>query len=308
MIVDAHTDVLWKMLKEPDIDFYQEDKRLDLHYPNMLKGNIGVQVFAIFVSTLKTPKFLSAIQSIDDFYEKIIKDGEKIQAAACNEQLRSILENGKKAAILSLEGAEAMEGDLSKLRILYRLGVRAMGLTWNFANEVGDGVAEERNGGLTLFGKEVVQEMNRLKMIVDISHLSERGFWDVLSISSQPIIASHSNAKAVHDHPRNLTDDQIKAIINRDGIIGMTYVKDFISQKEEPTVDDLLLHIEHIADLGGIKHIGLGSDFDGGILISELNDAGKLDRLAEALYLKYTNEMANGILGENWLRFYKSYL
>lgn len=308
MIVDAHTDVLWKMLKEPDIDFFREEKRLALHYPNMLKGNVGVQVFAIFVSTLKAPKFVSAIQSVDDFYEKIIKDGEKIQAATSNEQLRSILENGKKAAILSLEGAEAIEGDLSKLRILFRLGIRAMGLTWNFANEVGDGVAEERNGGLTHFGKEVVHEMNRLKMIIDVSHLSERGFWEVLRISNQPIIASHSNAKAVHDHPRNLTDEQIKAIINRDGIIGITFVKDFISKKGEPTVDDLLLHIEHIADLGGIKHIGLGSDFDGGVVISEIDHAGKLDRLAEALYVKHSNEIANGILGENWLRFYKSYL
>lgn len=307
MIIDAHTDVLWKMLQDPSINFYQDDDRLAVNYPNMIKGGVNVQIFAIFVSSLKTSRFEYALQSVDDFYQRV-EMTDKLQLATNYEQIISLLKQKKKVAILSIEGAEVIEGDLSKLRTFYRLGVRAMGLTWNQANEVADGVMEPRNGGLTQFGYEVVHEMNQLGMMIDLSHLSEHGFWDVMEISRSPIMASHANAKRIYPHPRNLNDEQIKAIIRSGGMIGVTFVSEFTAKKNEPDIDDLLRHIEHIAALGGINHIGLGSDFDGAEPVKGLENASKIESLVEVLSQKYSSEQVQKILGGNWLSYFKKIL
>ncbi|MFV9509772.1 dipeptidase [Tepidibacillus sp. LV47] len=309
MIIDAHCDVLWKLLNDRSISFYNKDSRLHVNYPNMIKGKVDLQVFAIYIPpSIKTSKFKVAIQSIDDFYQMIIRQKNHLKLATTYQEIETFIGQGKKVALLSIEGAEVIEGDLAKLRTFYRLGVRAMGLTWNQANEVADGVMEQRGGGLTSFGQEVVKEMNRLGMMIDVSHLSERGFWDVIERSEKPILASHSNTKKVCNHPRNLTDGQIKAIIKQGGMIGVTFVREFTSTKKEPTIDDLLLHIDHIATLGGIEQIGLGSDFDGAIPIKGLENAGKLDNLVNALLKHFDQKHVEGILKENWLRYYKKVL
>ncbi|KXG43463.1 dipeptidase [Tepidibacillus decaturensis] len=308
LIIDAHTDVLWKMLNYPDIDFYEASNQLDVNFPNMEKGNIDVQVFAIFVSTYsKTSRFSIAMQSIDDFYEKILRSNQ-IQLATNFKQIESGLKLGRKIALLSLEGAEAIEGDLRKLRAFYRLGVRAMGLTWNHANEVADGVGESRNGGLTSFGRLVVEEMNRLGMMIDVSHLAETGFWEVIELTKAPIIASHSNSRQICNHPRNLTDEQIQAIIENGGMIGVTFVRDFTAHKEDPNIEDLVKHIEHIAELGGISNIGLGSDFDGATPVVGLENASRINCLTNVLSKHYPDDQVQGILGKNWLNYYKKIL
>lgn len=307
MIVDGHTDVLWKMLKDPNIDFYKDVDGLAVNFPNLVKGNVNIQVFAIFVSTFPSSRFTLALKSIDDFYQKIhIQD--KIEIATNNEEINKILAKGSKVAILSLEGAESIEGDLFKLRTLYRLGVRAIGLTWNYANEVADGILEERGGGLTKFGFSLIDEVNHLGMLIDVSHLSEKGFYEVLEKSQKPILASHSNCREICSHPRNLTDKQIKSIIDVNGIIGVTFVSNFVSDGLNPTIDDLLLHFEHIAELGGIKNIGLGSDFDGANTIVMLENASKYSNLINALIKNYNNEHVEGIMGQNWLNYYKRVL
>lgn len=306
MIVDAHTDVLSKYLINSNINFYQDNNELSVNFPNMIKGGIDVQIFAIFVGDCKF-KYLSSLQSIDDFYEKIIKFSNEIQLATTYKDIELGLEIKKKSALLSLEGADAIEGDLGKLRNLYRLGVRAMGLTWNTSNEVADGILDNRGIGLTKFGEEVVVEMNRLGMIIDVSHLSEKSFWDVLDLSKSPIMASHSNVKSICNHPRNLTDEQIIAIVRNNGIIGVTFVRDFTC-KENPTIDSLLLHIEYILELGGINNIGLGSDFDGAITLIGLEDASKLYNLVNALYQKFDSNHVSLILKNNWLSYFKKIL
>jgi len=304
MIVDAHTDVLWKMLENPRLDFYKDDDDLAVNYPNLVKGSVDVQVFAIFVSTFSSSRFSLALKSIDDFYQKINKQ-EKVEIARNNDELERILAKGSKVAILSLEGAEAIEGDLFKLRMLYRLGVRAIGPTWNYANEVADGILEARGGGLTKFGFSLIDEVNNLGILVDVSHLSEKGFFEVLQKSQKPIIASHSNCRAICNHVRNLTDNQIRSIIEVGGVIGVTFVNSFVSNKLISTIDDLLLHIEHIAELGGISNVGLGSDFDGAQTVSMLENPCQLDNLINALIKKYNHDQVEGIMGQNWLNYYK---
>lgn len=305
MIVDAHTDVLCKCLDNDKLNFYENCSDLQLNYPNMVRGKIDAQIFAIFIPDKSYGKFNTAIQMIDIFYEKIIKKSEKLNIVKNYQDIEDCIEKDEKVAILSLEGADSIEGDLGKLRTFYRLGVRAMGLTWNFANEVADGIEEKRGGGLTNFGFEVIDEMNRLGMMIDVSHLSEKGFWEVINKSKIPIMASHSNARSICNHPRNLTDDQIKAIIKNNGMIGVTYVRDFTSKTENPSIDDLLIHINHIIKLGGTNNIGLGSDFDGAYTLEGLDNAGEINNLVNALNNIYDDKLVRGILRENWLNYFK---
>lgn len=165
--------------------------------------------------------------------------------------------------MLTLEGCEAIGESLTQLRTLLRLGVRSVGLTWNDANMVADGAFEQRGGGLTKFGKEVVRLLNEQQCWTDVSHLSERAFWDVIELAQYPI-ASHSNAYTLCPHPRNLRDDQIQALIKKNGVIGVTFVPQFLRHDTQTTtVTDVLRHVDYICSLGGENHIGFGSDFDG---------------------------------------------
>lgn len=306
MIVDAHTDVLAKCLKNNSLDFYSEGVDLCVNYPNMIKSGLDVQIFAIFVSNYQL-KYHYALKSIDDFYEKIIKLSDKITLAKNYKDIEFGLKDNKKIALLSLEGADAIENDLGRLRNLYRLGVRAMGLTWNNSNMVAEGISDRTGTGLTEFGEEVVMEMNKLGMMIDVSHLSEQSFWDVINISKFPIMASHSNARSICNHQRNLTDSQIKAIIKNDGMIGVTFVKDFTSI-ENSNIDSLLLHIDYISSFNGVNNIGLGSDFDGAEMLTGLDDLSKLYNLTNALYKRYSKDQVDLILGVNWLNYFKKIL
>jgi membrane dipeptidase len=171
-----------------------------------------------------------------------------------------------------------------------------------------DGVGEPDPQGLTPFGRQVVQEMNSLGMVVDVSHLAPKGFWDVIEISSAPIIASHSNAKVLCPHRRNLEDDQIKAIIEKGGVIGMTFVPYFIGEGKI-TIPHLLRHIDHILSLGGEDHIGLGSDFDGiSITMEDLRSGSDYPKLLQALDQEYGHDITAKICGKNFLRVYKQVL
>jgi membrane dipeptidase len=173
--------------------------------------------------------------------------------------LEKAVEGNKIACILAIESAEAVGTDREILRILYRLGVRTMSLTWNRANLLADGAGEPRGGGLTRTGKRVVAEMNRLGIITDVSHIHEKGFWDIIEASTKTVIASHANVRALVDHPRNLSDEQIRAVAQTDGVVGVTLVPRFV-HPANPTVDHVVDHIQHIADLVGIEHVGFASD------------------------------------------------
>ena len=165
-----------------------------------------------------------------------------------------------------MEGADPLQNDPGLLRIFYELGVRGLGLTWSRRNYLADGsfffpAKEGQKGGLTPFGFEVVKKAEELGMFIDISHLNDEGFWDVMGAASKPVIASHSNCRQLTGMMRNLDDEQIKAIIKKGGVIGMNGVSKIVSpDKEAPNFGDLADHVDHIAELGGVDHIGLGLD------------------------------------------------
>jgi len=212
--------------------------------------------------------------------------------------------------VLSIEGGEALEGDLTMLQLFYRLGVRALGLTWNNRNALADGIREKNSqGGLTDFGISVVKEMNQLGMIIDVSHLAEAGFWDVLEISQEPVIASHSNCRDLHNHPRNLSDTQLKGLAQKGGIVGITLVNEFLGSAS-PGMEQVLDHLEHAVAVMGEDYVGLGTDFDGvENPVLGIEEATQWPRLIEAMHKRgFTESMVHKILGKNYLRLLKQIL
>ena len=201
-------------------------------------------------------------------------------------------------------------GSLDNLRTLYRLGVRGMGLTWNYRNEVADGCLEPKPGGLTIFGRQVIQEMNRLGMMIDVSHVAESGFWDTLELSDSPVIASHSNVRALCDHPRNMSDHQIDAMIQKDGVIGLSFIPYFnTSEKRTVYVDDLLRHLDYICARGGVEHVAFGSDFDGeDLTFGDLTRASRYEYLLNELLKRYKTEEVEKFVQKNWLRVFTNVL
>jgi len=249
------------------------------------------------------------LQLIDCFYREIENNQDDISLVTNYDQLKEVNRAGKIAAILSIEGGEALEGDLGVLRVLYRLGVRLLTLTWNQRNQIADGIGESRTGsGLTEFGLKVIDEMNRLGMLIDVSHLSETCFWDVIKRSKAPIVASHSNCYNLCPHPRNLKDEQIKAIADKGGVIGITFVPNFLTQeKRKTTVKDVVKHINYLVEKVGVDCVGLGSDFDGtGGLPLGLEGVDKISNITEGLLGRgYEEREIEKILGGNFLRVFK---
>ena len=307
--IDGHCDVLWRMWEDPTKDFYQEDGRLDVTYTSLIQAKVRLQVFAIFVPPFiqRGQRCREAFKQVDLFYRRIIRDGEKMVLLTSINELDQ-LSPKQCAALLSLEGAEALEGDLTLLHIFYRLGVRQLGLTWNVANEAADGILEERGGGLTQFGRKLLAEMERLQMIVDVSHLSEKAFWETIERVDLPVIASHSNCRAVCSHKRNLTDEQIQAIIKREGLIGINFVPYFVKE-QAPTIADLFRHLDHIVSMGGEEVIFFGSDFDGELKkIPSLEHMGKLNNFKKELVKRYSEHTVQKWGFENAYRFYSKHL
>lgn len=261
-IFDAHCDVLYKMWMNPEISFFF-DHRLQTNYTYLTQvGQGNIQCFAIFVPSHvhEKARFQVALEMIDIFYEKVLTQPNIKLILRKSDALQ--LKNNEIGTILTLEGCDAIGNDLTNLKTLYRLGVRSVGLTWNYANLIADGILEPRGAGLSFLGKQVVMFNNEKKLWTDVSHLSEQGFWDVMELAKYPI-ASHSNAKALAPHVRNLTDQQLLALIQKDGMIGITFVPEFLERRANATIDDVLRHVEYICSLGGENNIGFGSDFDG---------------------------------------------
>lgn len=204
-------------------------------------------------------------------------------------------------AFLSLEGGEPI-ASVGDLNTLYNLGVRMIALTWNFNNGLACGISEENDTGLTHFGAEIVREMNRLGIIPDVSHLSEKSFWDVCRISEKPICASHSNLRSVKNHPRNLTDEQFVHIIKTGGVIGINFYPPFFGED----IGDIVKHTDKCLSLGGADNIGLGSDFDGtDALPSGLRGVQDMEKVIKSL--PYSTEIREKIAFRNFLRVIKAH-
>lgn len=300
-IIDLHCDTLLKIWEKPSRSF-QNSEELDCNYERLKKGNVKVQFFAIFIEPfVKTEEKLSvALKQIQLFQSHILHGHQNVKWIQDWREIFTLKET-EIGAVLTLEGAEAIGGELTKLDLLLASGVKSVGLTWNEANLCADGVMETRGAGLTTLGKKVIERLNEAKAFTDFSHLGETAFWETLERAKYPLV-SHSNARAICNHPRNLSDEQISAIIERDGIIGLNFYPPFITGKNIAWSDDLLRHIEHICALGGERHLSFGSDFDGiSYHLQDLRHAGEYGRFLTKLLDYFSEELVRGFAYENFV-------
>lgn len=304
-ICDCHCDTLTELYNK-NASLYENEQHFDIKRQIALGG--GLQFCAIYVPTevFRYQGGLRYTLCLLDKYNQEIKklheNGIDVLQVRTAEDAGNVLKH-KAATLLAIEEGGAIDGSLEALRCLYELGVRAMTLTWSNRNDIADGINEEATGsGLTLFGKQVVAEMNRLGMLVDVSHISTAGFWSVIETSTKPIIATHSNAKSLCAHPRNLNNEQIKALAQNGGLAGITFAGQFLEEDwRNACIESVYKHIDYMLNLiGNDDHIGFGSDFDG-ISHPPYNIQGVQDYkpLIEYLSKYYSDETINKITHQN---------
>lgn len=323
IILDGHIDTSQRMLDAGiDISVRLPDGHIDI--PRMQAGGLNAAFFSIWVDDTYGPgtayrRALALIGAVRALADR----AADVELATNAAEVRGAAARGHVAALMGVEGGHAIENSLDKLDELYARGVRYMTLTWNNGNDwAGSSMDARRQGGLAPFGREVVQRMNQLGMLVDASHVSDATFRDVLAVTTRPVIASHSSCRALASHPRNLTDDQLRAIAQNGGVVGINFFPvfldaDFAALYEEarrngvdpetlhvPGLEKLIAHIDHAVHVMGVDHVGFGSDFDGiSVLPRPMKDATSLPLLVAALVARgYSDSDVRKILGENFLR------
>jgi len=359
-VIDTHNDMPSRILD----DGYDADVRHppgfgktegNTDFPRLVESGMTAEFMSAWVDAPYADRagasFARAMQHIETIHAFVDRHPDRLLFATTAADVRRAKAEGKIAILIGVEGGHAIEGSLDRLRDLHARGARYLTLTWNNGNAwAGSSIGEgnTRTGGLTPFGRDVVREMNRLGMLVDLSHVSDSTFYDALAVSTVPVIASHSSARALSDVPRNLTDDQLRAIARNGGVVNVNFYSRFIDSRyragiehvEEtvrqaraaaraagedsasaakrisamrdslaaaipPTPFSVLIdHIDHIAKVAGVDHVGLGSDFDGvSALPVGMEDVTRLPRIAQALLDRgYSEDDVKKILGGNMLR------
>ena len=313
--IDMHCDTLTALYRIGG-QLSQNDLHVDLH--KMEKGECFLQNFAVFTNIADQDS--SFTWKVIDFYDEQMKINEdRIRKALTYEDILENERSGYMNAMLTLEEGSVIDGDLDRLKDFYDRGVRMITLTWNHANGIGFPNFRMKEGGyenilyrindkdgLTDFGIEYIRRMEELGMIIDVSHLSDAGFYDVVKYSTKPFVASHSDARSICGVARNLSDEMIRLLADKGGVMGINYCSAFIEDRNETftTVQGMVDHIRHIVKIGGIDCVGLGSDFDGIENSLEIKDASGVQLLYEALKKYFSEEEIEKIFWKNVLRVY----
>ncbi|MCI9131370.1 dipeptidase [Thomasclavelia cocleata] len=321
-VVDMHCDTILRLYDEGG-DLLENEFNIDLR--KMVKGDYLLQNFAMFVNLgEKDDPLTKAQRLIDLYYQEIEKNKDLIKPIFSYQDIEDNQRDGLMSAMLTLEEGAVINNDLAILRNYYRLGVRMITLTWNYPNGIGypnlistkeykDLYHINTQDGLTDFGIEYVREMERLGIIIDVSHLGDAGFYDVLKYTTKPFVASHSNARSVCRVARNMSDDMIKLLAKRNGVMGINFCGDFLKASNtggvRSCIEDMVKHILYIRDLVGIDYVGLGSDFDGISQDLELKDASMMPMLKDALFeAGLKEEEIEKVFYKNVLRLYQTIL
>ena len=308
-LIDLHCDTafLMSVIKEP-IELRQNKLCVDLM--KMKEAGSMAQFFASFLHMKRfdgdfTKAYEAALTMLEMTKNEFLKNQDMIALARNYRELMDNYNKGLMSAFLTVEEGGIIEGEMERLERLYAEGVRLITLTWNFENCFGYPNGAE--GGLKPFGIEAVEHMNDLGIIVDVSHLSDGGFWDVMKYSKKPAIASHSNARRECGHRRNLTDEMIRALAEKGGISGINFYPAFLSEENKATVDDLVRHIVHMYHMGGEEFVAIGTDFDGFEgAVDGLEHMGKMPEFYEALRKrKFTDSQIEKFCYKNALRVIK---
>ncbi len=305
-IFDAHSDL-------PTLVWEERGKGktgvLESHFEEFFGDYVKARVASVWTPTDKRPFALKYALEAVTRLRKDVAESSKLEIVTSVEGMERVIDEGRVALWVGMEGGEPIES-LDILEVFHRLGLRVLTLTWSLRNQIGDGVFERTNGGLTNFGVEVVGKAEELGILLDLSHINEAGFWDALDVTSFPVIASHSNARALCDNPRNLTDEQLKAIAERDGVVGAVAIPSFVD-KENPTIEKYVEHICYMVDLVGYKHVGLGFDFVyylkgwGGKSVKGLENEAGIPRLIELLQERFSEKEVEAITFGNFRRVFE---
>lgn len=318
-LFDLHCDTLYecyeagKHLRENDLHINREAVRKYDHY---------AQFFALFCGTYpetkqENRKYLMDIPA-DERFGQMVKTAEKEFAANSDwlffcksaEDFETAQAQKKAAAFLSIEGAELLPDRDDAIDVAYDAGIRCITVTWNYRSRFGCSAALNEKEGLTEQGKKLVRDASDKGIILDVSHLSEQGFWDLCGQTDKPFIASHSNARAMYNHSRNLTDEQFVEIVRRKGLVGINLYVPFLVHQSDCTLDDVIDHIEHFLGMYGENHVALGADFDGcDVLPRGINGAFDMDKLADKMLQKgYKESTVQALFYNNAAAFIKKML
>lgn len=303
---DLHCDTLYRSLKE-DKDLLNGDMGISIKRSTVCRTYIGC--FAVWIpdeyrESRAINLFKSAVKRLDS-YIKVKDSNIKVCSKPYDIENVSNIPHGNRGIILTVEGGAIFAGQIQTAKWLYDCGVRVITLTWNGSCEIGDGIGVESAKGITTFGKKAVKEMERLGIIVDVSHASERLFYDICSIAQKPFIATHSNSRTVCKHPRNLTDEQFKAIKSVGGIVGINFSRGFLEDNGNASFSDILKHTEHFVSMSGENILAIGSDFDGTDMPDGISGIESIPELYE-FFLKhnYSEDLTNKLFYGNAYRFF----
>jgi membrane dipeptidase len=340
-IFDGHNDVLLRLHRRAGAEavtaFLQGEDKGHLDLPKAQQGGFAGGLFAIFVpsprknsSNNETPaqpisgeaappavdatEAQRVVFAMASLLYRIERESQGcVRICRTVDDIESCLADGVLAAVLHIEGAEAIDANFELLDVLYAAGLRSLGPVWSRPNAFGHGVpfrcpsSPDTGPGLTDLGKALVAACNRLRILIDLSHLNERGFWDVAAISNAPLVATHSNAHAISPHSRNLTDRQLAAIGQSGGFVGVNFASSFLRpdgrQDKDTPLDLIIQHIEHMLAHAGEDGVGLGSDFDGATIPAELGNAAGLQNLVQAMRDRgFKKPLIEKLCFRNWLR------
>jgi len=324
LTVDTHVDTPTIFtLRDQDFDLsvrhdpYETSTKVD--YPRMQDGGLDAIFFAAFVwQRERTPDgnanaIQEAQEMLDGIHDNLELYPDMAELALTPDDAYRLEKDGKRAIFICIENGYAIGNDLSLIEEYYNQGVRYMGLCHFSNNDICDSATDPEgpeHNGLSDFGREVVSEMNRLGMMVDVSHISDEAFYDVLEVSTTPVIASHSGTRAIHDYPRHMNDDMLKKLAENGGVIQVLFMYVIEPDPQDPqklaTVVDVVDHIDHIVEVTGINHVGIGSDFDGGGEVEGCFDVSQMTNITIELVKRgYSEEHIRKIWGGNFMRVFK---
>ena len=303
LTLDTHCDT--PMFFDQGINFGSRDPKILVDLHKMTEGLQDATIMVAYLPQTLADHPKAYADGVFDQIEDIVKKySDYVSIARTPTDLWTNKQQGKKSIMLGIENGHALEGSLDNLRHFAERGIVYMTLCHNGDNDICDSArGSQTHGGVSAFGKEVIREMNRLGIMVDLSHAAASSFYDALALSKTPIVCSHSSCRALCDHPRNLTDDQMRALAKKGGVMQVTLYNGFLVKDGEATIEDAMRHLEHAIDVMGIDHVGLGTDFDGdGGIRGLANSAELIQFTRQLLARRYTEEDIQKIWGGNFLR------